>query len=263
MARLRWAAAISAITLVTAASVASGQEKLRFQSLDPNAPPLEATLYLPDRAGPHPAVIHSHTSGGLGSGDYLLAEALAKAGAAVFVINGFTPGRRGGATDDRAYDVAGAARFLSADARIDRQRLAVVGASSGGVASFIALSNPKRKVPADKVFRALVMLYPGLKLGLCAEMQPREQTPMRVPTLIIAGDKDRFGSVERCKTLADDLNRFGGKAEFRVYAGATHGFDHPDAAAMSRGNDSYHPEHAQRMRAEVIAFLRPLLALPD
>jgi dienelactone hydrolase len=142
-------------------------------------------------------------------------------------------------------------------------RLGVTGASSGGGASFLALTSyPKRPVPPDRIFRGLVLLYPGLTSGLCAGLEPTAEAPMRVPLLIIAGDRDRFGRPAKCLSVADMVNKFGGTAEFRLYEGATHGFDNPNAGTGPGGGDLHHPDLTRRLHIEIVAFFRSAGVLP-
>lgn len=239
---------------------AQTQSAFQFKSVDPDASSLEGTLYIPAGEGPFPLVIHGHTAGGLARSDTLLAEYLQKQGAAVLIFNGYPPGRRDTSVGARVPDVLGAVRAARSHPRLDSSRMATTGASAGGSASYgAARSYARRPVDPAKLFKAQVLLYPGLTSGICAGMESTADEPMKVPTLLITGNQDRFGSPRPCEELAKTIQGQGGSFEVRIYDGATHWFDNPNADVGPSGRDRYNGELAERMRREVTAFLKQKL----
>ena len=104
---------------------------------------LAGTLWLPAGRGPHPAVAVVHGSGAVTRAeDGVFASFFASRGIAVLRYDkrgigqsgGLYPGESAGATeiDSYARDAAAAARFLTKQPEIDRQRLGLAGRSQAG-----------------------------------------------------------------------------------------------------------------------------------
>ena len=112
------------------------RERVTIESLDET---LQGVLFLPQTAGPVPALILTHGAGDYKENYFEFAEYLGARGIASLALDLHGHGESGGSryyVDMREWvaDVRAALDFLSSHSRIDRARLAAYGPSSGGTA---------------------------------------------------------------------------------------------------------------------------------
>jgi dienelactone hydrolase len=126
-------------------------------------------------------------------------------------------------------------------------RIGVIGFSHGGRTVLSAVQGGSAPPPSA----AAVALYPG-----CDE---RVHFNIAVPTLILAGEKDDWTPVERCRAVVRGLTR-PELVSITVYPNAYHGFDRDSAGVvMVRGSRGDHrverdPEAAPDAMAKTRAF---------
>lgn len=181
---------------------------------------------------PHPAVVMLHTSYGLGSHDWWYARRLRAEGYAVLVVDSFGP--RGVlklihdqtrvSSASMLADAYGALAVLSRDTRIDRERIAVLGFSKGGIAALYAAIERfrARLAPADQRFALHIAYYPWCGLRL--------QAPVTTgaPIEVHVGANDTVTPPASCRQLLADLQYPNGTdASLHVHADSGHAFDHP------------------------------------
>jgi alpha-beta hydrolase superfamily lysophospholipase len=124
------------------------QEAVSLRSLDDN---LAATFFVPGEDKPMPALIVCHGAGEFKEHYYELCEVLAVRGVATLAVDMHGHGQSAGTrfnVDMRQWvaDIQAAIDFLLKDPRIDGQRIAAFGLSSGGTAILeAALVDPRLK----------------------------------------------------------------------------------------------------------------------
>jgi phospholipase/carboxylesterase len=177
------------------------------------------TLYEPEGKGPHPTILTLHGRG---------ANALDLLGLAPYLGNGrflvicpqgpletpigpnaicyaWYPMSMGGSPDIEAIMASREKlqHFIDeclARYPVDRQRLAVLGFSQGGVMAYsLALANPQR-------FAALVALSSWLPPELAARL-PLGESAQALPTLVQHGTQDSTIEIERARRSAEILRQ--------------------------------------------------------
>jgi dienelactone hydrolase len=113
-------------------------EEVRFAN---GTVPLRGTLFIPNSAGPHPAVVFLHGSGPQTRESYIryFADQFAREGIAALIYDKRNTGRTdiplwqqgGGTFADLAEDAATAVKFLRARPDVDRRRIGLWGLSQG------------------------------------------------------------------------------------------------------------------------------------
>ncbi|MDO8472689.1 MAG: alpha/beta fold hydrolase [Dehalococcoidia bacterium] len=162
---------------------------------------LEGVWHMPEGEGRFPAVVvcHPHPlfGGGMSSNVVIrVCQYLEERGIAAFRFNFRGVGRSQGYHDNgkaERLDVAAALDFVSADDRVDPDRLGLAGYSFGaGVALYVALK--------DERVRALALISPWLKLEEAALAER-----WRHPRLLIWGSEDEYAPPEAVsgKTRSD------------------------------------------------------------
>jgi dienelactone hydrolase len=219
------------VLLLLAAACAPLATEYRFTDLiGSSVLEFNGELYRPEGAGPFPAVILLHGSGGIGprqtrmrEGFVEKAEWIRAQGYVAFVLDSFSarelPYRGAGITTmrsyDRADDVRAAVRFLKTLPFVRSDRIAVMGWSHGGGAA-IATRNRERRHPETPV-AAFVAYYPP-----CRDFVWFKSS---APLLILIGDQDQLTPAEDCRELAEEARHRQEAVEFVVYPGVTHAFD--------------------------------------
>jgi len=200
----------------------------------------------PDASTRLPAVLMLHGDAGQLSNQVQWIELLNSMGVAVFTLDSFSG--RGAVSSSRSLSsmprsVSGSARvidayralsLLSAHPRIDPQRIAVLGWSSGGHTVLLAAQSRFAKafrVPATS-FAAYVALYPDCNVRMIGETQS-EPAPQR----IYIGTADVMTSAKACSGYVDRLRAAGADIEIATYADAHHGFDMVGTGALNRVPD--------------------------
>ncbi|MEQ9617032.1 MAG: alpha/beta fold hydrolase [Phycisphaerales bacterium] len=141
---------------------------LEFESAESGVR-LSGTLFVPDGRGPFPGVAlasgsgpHDRDSSMMGHRPFLvLADALARRGVAVLRYDDRGVGASGGTFDtanpeDFAADAIGALRAIASAARIDSERVGLLGHSEGAIAVYLAAER------SDKIVFAITLAGTGL-----------------------------------------------------------------------------------------------------
>jgi dienelactone hydrolase len=196
-------------------------------------------LFLPPGAGKVPAVIMLHGSGGMYNAllDFWPRE-LNAAGFAVFSLDRFGPRGVQSTAEDQsqvpfAADVAdafAALKLLATHPRIDPRRIAVMGFSRGGIATFrTALERviAGQNLPDGLRFAAHVLAYSGGCVGIY-RVRVAPGVFSKAPMLWVHGDADDYTPIGPCREYADRIGKAGTPVEFLVIEGAQHKFDSDD-----------------------------------
>ena len=186
------------------------------------AKPIPALYRAPAGKGPFPAVIYLH--GCNGAGEYLPAWAvrLNAWGYAIVTPDSMTPRGIANVCDpadqpkitpwDRAGDVGATAAWLRTRPEIDPNRIAVLGASHGGMTAAVASLRPY----AGYGLKAAINYYgPCVDVGLSGP----------VPLLVLAGEADDWGNPARACRLFGQAPRPAQYFELHTYPGVYHAFD--------------------------------------
>lgn len=190
-----------------------------FPSADPlRLVTLTGSLHRPEGSGPFPAMVLPHTCGGLAPHILNWAAWLKAEGYVALVVDSFSP--RGitnscGRPHLRLLldDGVGALAHLRSLQYVNKDRIGVVGWSSGGMAAIHAASEAEPS-PADG-FHAAIAFYPGHRR--CWMYRNR------VPILLLLGEVDPANGV--CVDQAKQFQQEGRTVLLTVYSGAYHGFD--------------------------------------
>jgi dienelactone hydrolase len=181
----------------------------------------QAKLYRPRGNGPFPAVVVLHGCGGLTGHHHAWGRRLVEWGYVAIVPDSFGPRGHGGQcalnpaptpADTRAGDAWTAAKHLAGLPFVRGDRIGMIGFSHGG-RTVLSAAQAGSAVPP---FAAAVAYYPG-----CDE---RLHARIGVPTLILAGEKDDWTPIERCRAVVRAQAR-PGLVLFIAYPNAYHGFD--------------------------------------
>ncbi len=197
--------------------------------------PLQGYLRQPRDAGPLPAVVLLHgCNGGWRQLDERWGKLIVSWGYVTLTVDRFGPRGlsstcTGGPPPATVFDAYRALDFLVQQPFVDRDRVAVLGFSQGGL---LALTSVERgmieRISNDK-FHAAIAFYPPC-LGI--------KDSMTVPTLILIGELDDWTLAKECRNLVEGRDDYGISRqkglgvpiEFIVYPGAYHGFDVPGLA---------------------------------
>lgn len=196
-------------------------------------------LFLPPGNDKVPAVVMVHGSGGVYPAelDYWPRQ-LNAAGIAVFVLDMFGPrGVRSTAEDQSqvpfAADVAdsfAALKLLATHPRIDAARVAVMGFSRGGIATWrtgVERLVGAQKLPAGLRFAAHIPVYSGGCVGVF-RLRIKPGVFSAAPMLWLHGDADDYAAIAPCQDYAQRIGAAGTPVEFVVIEGARHKFDMDD-----------------------------------
>jgi dienelactone hydrolase len=215
---------------------------------------LDARLFRPAGAGPHPAIVALHGCSGLRNARGIIlpiywawADALVRAGFVVLLVDSGTPRGIGPACvegperrtmhAERPKDAYAALGFLQAQPYVKPDRVGVIGWSQGGGAVLTAI--PEKSLgrptpPPAHDFRAAVALYPALcgariQARLVPDAPVRSWTT-RIPLLVLFGEADNWTPFPPCRDFIADAHARGAPVELHAYADAYHAFDAPKLA---------------------------------
>jgi dienelactone hydrolase len=127
---------------------------------------------------------------------------------------------------DLAYDAYRALDFLVQKNFVDPKRTAVIGFALGAWQTLAAVERGPVQSASKHKFRAAAAFYP-----LCGGLKGT----MTVPTLILIGERDDWGTADACRKMVvgeDDVGisrqkQTGAKVQLIVYPDAYFGFDIP------------------------------------
>jgi dienelactone hydrolase len=221
--------------LVAAVLVGCAAPRVTIPSATPGAPRLLPAWELrPEGAGPFPAVVLLHGCGGVSPSTHAWAGWLRDEGYVALIVDSWTPrgipDRCGGDVPElppteRFDDLIGALRHLQARAWVDRERIGVIGWSSGGVFAMASVNGPsleraqRRGVPLPEPgVRAAVGVYPGGCFSLVGEQAVK-------PLLVLLGDADDWTAPGPCIEMVAAMRARGADVTLVLYPGAYHYFD--------------------------------------
>lgn len=190
-----------------------------------------------------PAVLMLHGDAGAIANQVAWIEALNGLGIAVFTLDSFTG--RGAVSTNASLtlmpdSVGGIARVIDAERalgvlvrhpRIDPQRIAVMGFSSGANTVLVAAQSrfASGYGSAGVGFAAYIALYPDCNVRLIDDTRV-EPGPQR----IFIGEADVLTSAATCKRYAGRLKQAGADIAVTSFPGAHHGFDNVAGAELTR-----------------------------
>lgn len=201
-------------------------ENVQFESNskseDGNPLILDGILTKPNGKGPFPAVVLLHGCGGLEDGkprSEAWSNRLVAFGYATLQLDSFAPR---GIKDDckipssiilraRAHDAYDAKSYLSELPYVDRNRIAVLGWSHGGMTVLNIIENTYRD---DKPFKAAIAFYPW-----CSFL-----TQPNSPLMILIGESDDWTPAYRCSRAMPSMQTEH-EIILKIYPGAYHDFD--------------------------------------
>jgi dienelactone hydrolase len=217
----------------------------------------------------YPAVIVVHGLGGYrDSHEGYVAAELRKAGFATLTYDSFAArGTTGAALQGSAgylmpgiADAYAALRLLSAEPRIDTDRIAVIGFSYGGeiahLAAFETLRSALSPRPNSSAgrFAAHVAFYPGGNFGVIADASAYTGAPV----LMLLGGKDENLPVSKIEDYLAYARAAGAPApiETVIYPGAYHGWTAPDLPSAR-----FYPDFVSAKKCPLILLGRKAPAL--
>jgi dienelactone hydrolase len=189
-------------------------------------------LRLPCGTGRVPVVLLIHGSAGLGANVDRWANELNGLGVAAFLLDCFTGrGITQTITDQSQLgsltmivDAYRALELLSAHARIDASRIALMGFSKGG---FVALYASLKRFhqmhgPASAEFFTYIPFY-----AQCNTVYLEDERVSDQAIRLFHGTADDYVSIAPCRKYVERLRRAGKDVQLTEYPGAGHAFDNP------------------------------------
>lgn len=245
------AARVAALTLLLCASIFGGaqaqqRETISFESRQKGQPvPVTAEITWPANAGagPVPAMVIHHGSGGVGGREARYVRELVPMGVATVVIDSFKPrGVTSTVLDQSAVtgqdfnlDALAALKALAANPRIDRRRIGIMGFSKGGTSALMAsheqLVLAAGGTPGGPRYALHVPFYPSC---YSQYYQPRTTG---APIYQLLGGADTYVGSEPCVTYGEALRTTGATIQTKVFPGAMHGFDYGPPYSNPRGEN--------------------------
>jgi dienelactone hydrolase len=209
--------------LIVLSSGAVEASDVAFPAALPVTLSITAQLREPTTDRPSAAVVLLHSGGGV-AGDAQWAEyqdRLLRAGYASLLVDSYGPRGRTNMPQwepelarQRIFDAIGAIRYLLTLPKVDKDRIAVIGASDGGR---VALELAAGFAPNAPAVNAVVAYYPA-----CPRRPVRT---LRAPVLVHEAGLDDWPV--RCSELFRTLIDARAPLEVHRYRGAHHGFDNP------------------------------------
>jgi dienelactone hydrolase len=195
-------------------------------------------LFMPQSSGKVPAVLLMHGSGGIYDAmlDYW-PKLLNAQGIAVFSLDRFGPrGVKSTAEDQSqvpfAADVAdafAALRLLASHPGIDAKRIAIMGFSRGGIASWRTAVEriAAAQQPDGLRFAAHIQAYSAGCVGVF-RLIAKPGVFSKAPELWLHGDADDYTPVGPCRDYSQSIADAGTPVVFVDFPGAYHKFDQDD-----------------------------------
>ena len=251
-----------------ALTIASANPKNFYQAISDTAamPRLDlwAKLFVPDGAGPFPAVIVVPGSLGLQAHHLAHASTIADSGIAACAIDPFGPRNVVSTVDNQiqysfaasAWDVLATAEYLAARPEIDASRIGSQGHSRGGSAVLSAASMHLAAASDAPQLAGVYAAYPW-----CGH-QFLDPAVGSTRVRAIIGDLDDWCSPTQVQAHIHAIRVAGGDASVRIVPNAHHSFDRttplehvPDAAVAPNAPTVYIADNG--------AFILPTSNVPD
>jgi dienelactone hydrolase len=240
MPSLAKVAAIAAFLLIGTATTClaadpPGRRLVEIENPLASSQPLQGYLRQPRDGGASPAVVLLHgCNGGWRQLDERWGKLLVSWGYVTLTVDRFGPRGlgstcTGGPPPATVFDAYRALDFLVQQPFVDRDRVAVIGFSQGGLLALTSVERGMIERASNDKFRAAIAFYPPC-LGI--------KNSMTVPTLILIGELDDWTLAAECRNLVEGRDDYGISRqkglgvpiEFVVYPGAYHAFDIPSLA---------------------------------
>jgi dienelactone hydrolase len=193
-------------------------------------------LYAPPGAGPHPALVLSHTCAGVRNHLFEAADLALAAGFVVLTLDHLGP--RGHRTTcpptnpvsvtEYAQDAIAGLKHLKTLPFVDPRRIAHVGFSYGAMAGLrIASASFRKQSLGGEGFAAVVALYPWCNSRNAggADYLYNFFDDTDTPLLLLLGADDDDTPPATCVEQAEKNAKAGLPVDWKVYPGATHLFD--------------------------------------
>jgi dienelactone hydrolase len=219
-------------TLAAGTVQAQQRETISFESRQKGQPvQVTAEIYWPAAAGPVPALVIHHGSGGVSdTREGRFAREIVAMGVAAVVIDSFKPRGVASTVQDQSavtgqdfnLDALMALKALGSNSRINRARIGITGFSKGGTSALMAAHEAQvvaAGIPAGLRYALHVPFYPS-----CSAQYYRPQTT-GAPIYMLLGGADTYVGFEPCQTYGEALRAAGARVEVTVFPGAPHGFD--------------------------------------
>jgi dienelactone hydrolase len=239
--------------------------KFKSTSTDKDGKPLSLTgiLTKPEGDGPFPAIVLLHGCSGLQhskSRSELWSNRLLSWGYVTLQLDSFGPRNVSNICTDigeifamcftRAQDAYDAKDFLSELPYVDRNRIALMGWSHGGMTVLTALI--KKFIPQDRQtpFTATIAFYPYCDTYL---------NNLNAPLLILIGQADDWTPAKSC-SVSMPQEQSNPEVILKIYSGAYHAFDWAGMDEIYEGHRLlYDPIAAQDAIIQVKNFLAKYL----
>ena len=191
-------------------------------------PELSGFISKPEGDGPFPAVVLLHGCGGIRPREAGWREWFNSRDFVALSVDSFGP--RGvsnicsnpGLVDvtARIADAFGSLDYLAKQPFVDRDRIAVMGFSNGGIVALSVAGPPSwiARSSGSPSFGAAIAFYPE-----CLAHMPPEYPPPSIPLLILIGSADDWTLASSCQRMVDEYK--GSRVTLVVLPGARHGFD--------------------------------------
>ena len=273
-----WRAAIAAAcALLASAPVLTGaqaqqRETISFESHQKGQPvqvTAEITWPANTGLGPVPAMVIHHGSGGVGEREARYVRELVPMGVATVVIDSFKPrGVTSTVLDQSAVtgqdfnlDALAALKALTANPRIDRRRIGIMGFSKGGTSALMAsheqLVLAAGGTPGGPRYALHVPFYPS-----CYSHYYQPHTT-GAPIYLLLGGADTYVRYEPCVSYGEALRAAGATIQTKVFPAAMHGFDYgprysiPNGENYSKCVNQQQPDRSWVMRDSGIVTFGP------
>src|SRR5262249_11717641 len=123
------------------------------------------------------------------------------------------------AAHERVADASAARSWLLEQNWVVRERISLLGWSSGAIAVLWAVRPQAARARSAEDFRAAAALYPGCRRLRIAAWSAR------VPTLVLIGAADDWTPARDCEQMVRGARGRSARASIVVYPGAYHEFD--------------------------------------